>query len=155
MKAEDDLITIRNWDMCHYCCITAPPADPGNSCHHVSVTHAFLRRPRALCSRCSVWGMRFLNLRIHGACALCEKTSSHFIISHIPLRISSALAPCFFCNDLTVAAGIILGGGILQASSCSLLWAPATPLPSCFVPVGVSVLPWLETTLLARMCALT
>lgn len=101
MEAEDDLITIRNWDMCHYCCITAPPADPGNSCH------AFLRRPRVLCSRCSVSGMRFLNLRIHGACAPCEKTSSHFIISHIPLRISSALAPCFFCNDLTVAAGII------------------------------------------------
>lgn len=38
MKAEDDLITIRNWDMCHYCCVTAPPVDPGNSCHHVSVT---------------------------------------------------------------------------------------------------------------------
>ena len=59
------------------------------------------QRPSEGCATCSV-------CTVANVCAPCVKTSSHFIFSwwHIPPRIPSPLAPCFFCNDLTAAGEI-------------------------------------------------
>ncbi len=64
---------------------------------------------------------------------------------------SSPLALCFFCNDLTAAGEISWVEDYIISIGYPLLWAPVFPSIMLFSCWCFSA-PWLETTLLVRMC---
>lgn len=107
--------------------------------HNVAIAHDVMKSPlKNLCSDVLSQTWDFSPAYIQWMCA---KTSSHFIFSwlHIPLwiplrlhRVSSVMIWRWLVKSF--------GWGIIIGIGYSLLWAPVSSL-SCFVPVGVSVLP--------------